>query len=322
MKRCSWKALALSALGLVSLCGAPSVSPLCDAAMAQSQPPITWIEQTWVVAETQTPGTWYLMLSMVYDKEGSVILPVGTIHGNRTTLFTNNNPPGGEYYGYTRTSIVTSDIQGTLVVDPELVSDLALDATYEGSLITSRWNYTSPTAGGAYMEVASTVGSKLEPLLAQIRVHYETTVQPALLGEYDPEFTSLSDAHDTPGRVKKKGGGTAWRIVIPIAPIILDKLWDTIRDAVTPAPAVPPPATPAQQPVPTNEQNIANCKAAVQRAADFHSGQCASSACPPAWRTNCTQCVAVQRDMQFINCDNNSAIDGSAMLGCTTVACD
>lgn len=274
---------------------------------------ITWVDQTWVIVPTDT-GTWALMLAMTYAKDGSVMLPVGIIMGPETAQLTTSNPPSSVYRGFTNTSIVQSRLGGTLAINPQLVTALGLDPTYNGSIFSVRWNYTHPTEGAAYVQVGSIGGSEWEPILAKIRNHYETSIDPALLPEWDTATTYLQDKHDKPGRVKPAPTtGARWRwipaIVIPI-------LWDILRPNATP---LPPPPAPAQAPgIP---QSIADCRAAVTKAADHHMSRCASMNCPPTDRQACIACVQAERDIQLNNCDRNQPTTSAVMLACTEVAC-
>lgn len=297
----------------LGLAGAPICPPLVSPVRAHAQAqPIKWVDQTWVVVPTDS-GTWALMLSMTYAKDGSVVLPVGVIHGVETAHLTSSSPPPTAYRGFTNTSIVQSRLEGVLVLHAGLVTGLGLDPAHSGSLFSVRWNYAHATEGAAFVQVGSTLGSEWEPLLVKIRNHYEKTVDPALLPERDTATTYLRDTHDQPGRVKPAPAtGARWRWL----PTTIMILWDLLRPNATP---VPPPPAPAQAPgVP---QSVADCRAAVTRSADVHTGRCAALGCPPEVRQACVACVLAERDMQLSNCDRNHPVGGVGMVACTNVAC-
>ena len=305
---------------VVGLTAMPLGSPLFTlAAHAQPQPPapaIKWADLTWAIAPAG-PGQWAVMLSMTYDKDGSVVLPVGVIAGVEKDVLTTANPPPTQYLGFTNTSIVQSKLEGTLFISAGLIAALGLDPSYDGSMTSVRWNYNHPTEGAAYVQVGSEIGSKWEPVLAKIRNHYQATINPAQLPEWDTTTTYLVDKHDEPGRVKTRPGigvrWAWWRIIPAVAPFF----WDLIRPSAVP---VPTPPAPAQAPgVP---QDIANCRTAVSTAADFFTGQCAASPCPPAQRQACVTCVQTARLLQFSNCDRNQPVNQADMQACTNISCN
>ncbi len=306
----SWIAGMMIVLGLLGSATDAGVVTVADAkSPAQS---IKWVDQTWVIVPTDT-GTWALMLAMTYAKDGSVTLPIGIISGEEAAQLTTSDPPSSMYHGFTNTSIVQSRIGGILVINPQLVTGLDLDPTYDGSIFSVRWNYTHPTEGAAYVQVGSIGNSEWEPILTMIRNHYESTVDPALLPEWDTATTTLQDKHDKPGRVKPSpAGGARWRWIAPLIPI----LWDILRPTATPLPQPPAPAK-----APGCAQCIADCRAQVTRTADHFLGRCAVLNCPPADRQACVTCVQLMRDLQLSNCDRNVAVDGGSMLACTQVAC-
>jgi len=299
-----------------SLTAVPFGSPLSRTAHAQPQPPapvINWVDQTWAIAPAG-PGQWALMLSMTYGKDGSVVLPVGVIAGVEKDVLTTTNPPPRQYLGFTNTSIRQCRLEGTLFISAGLIAALGLDPSYEGDMFSVRWDYTHPTEGAAYVQISSSRYSKWEPVLAKIREHYETTINPALLPEWDTATTFLQDKHDQPGRVKRPpAGGGRWRWI----PQLLPALWDIITPTATPLPTPPPPAQAPEKPDP-----IQTCRQNVTRSADHFAGRCAQLSCPPAAREACVTCVHLERDHQFSNCDFMQQTTLVGFLACTTVSCD
>lgn len=167
-----WNKLAMWLTGValaIGLTGTPIGPTLVSTVQAHSQAQsIKWVDQTWVIVPTDS-GTWALMLSMTYAKDGSVVLPVGVISGVETAQLATSSPPLTVYRGFTNTTIVQSRLEGVLVVNAGLVTALGLDPAPSGSLFSVRWNYTHSTEGAAFVQVGSTLGSEWEPLLVKIR---------------------------------------------------------------------------------------------------------------------------------------------------------
>lgn len=294
-----------------SLTTAPVITPPLSTAYAQPQPAapaINWVEQTWILVPAG-PGTWVLMLSMAYDKGGSVLLPVGTIVGVDEKLDVTPHPSGSDHFGFRNTSTVQSSLEGTLLVDDSLVKALGLESIYGGGISSLRWNYTHPTEGDAYLQLASVVrGAEWYPLLKKIQRHYETTVTPGTLPEWDPATTLLEGKHDQPSRVKViRVGGSRVRWTTSDTPMLLD----TIR----------PTATGAVEVLSTKEaaarrRTLAQCEAAVNLAADQHIARAKELNAPFADRAWCIACIELERDTQLFNCARGLPTSTEGMLVC------
>lgn len=300
-----------------SLTAAPFGSSLSPTAHAQPQPPapgINWVDQTWAIAPAG-PGQWAVMLSMTYDKDGSVVLPVGVIAGVEKDSLTINNPPSSVYLGFTNTSVVQSTLEGTLFISAGLIAALGLDPAYDGDIFSVRWNYTHPTEGAAYVQVGSDTGSKWEPVLAKIRTHYEATIIPAQLPKWDTETTTLQDKHDQPGRVKPRpAGGGRWRWIPAIAPFF----WDLIRPSAVPVPTPPAPAK-----APVCKHCSARCQEIVNRIFKHFNERCVRSTCSPELRVQCAECVMLQRDSQVDRCLRlDSGVPNPTDFNSCMITCD
>lgn len=290
---------------------APVITPPLSTAYAQPQPAapaINWVEQTWILVPAG-PGTWALMLSMVHDKGGSVLLPVGTIVGVDEKSDAAAGPSGSDHFGFRNTSTVQSRLRGTLLVDSALVKTLGLEPTYGGGISSLRWNYTHPTEGDAYLQLASVVrGTEWYPVLKKLQTHYEATVTPGALPEWDPATTLLEDTHDQPARVKvSPTGGSRLRWSTTDAPMLLD----TIRPTATGVVKVL-----SMKGASAHRHTLANCEAAVNLAADQHTARAKELNAPFADRAWCIACIELERSNQLSNCERNLPTSTEGMLSC------
>jgi hypothetical protein len=293
---------------LVAVFAAAALSLFTPSRARGDVDPEQWIDQTWVLLQL-APNTWTLNLSMSSSDGSGVLLPVGTVTGTSVVIHANNTVPPQQWWDYKLVSSTQSKMSGTILLDPIVAASLSLPATMTAEFTYNVRRFEKETAQGALHALDSAVGVSASPqasIFADIEREYKNTIDPGTLPLMG-ENATISSTYASAVRY------IPWKILIPIG---IDAIEEWLKSPSTPSTTPPPPAPAPTGPTP---QQIADCKAQVDKNADHFSAKAGASACPPQARADAISCINLERGNQKIGCDFNTAPNVSGFRACGPV---